>query len=343
MRMIDCFVHILPPRYVEERRARGGSRLGSSQYARYVEANKGLTDLDIRFRIMDRFEGVVQLLTIAGPNVESVVGPGDAADLARIANDELADLVSKYPERFVGAVACLPMSDVDAALREAERALDELDFRGVEIFTDINSKPVDSPELMPLYEMMQSRGLPILLHPRGTSSTPDYAGEDKSRYLAFTNFGWPHASSLAMARLAFGVFPALPDLKVLTHHAGAMVPFFQKRIELSWDFNRALMGYGDDGAELTEPPLEYYRRFYCDTAIQGNPIALECAHGFFGAQRMVFATDAPYDDLMGERVYAETIAAIEEMRITEADKRAIFEGNARRLFRLPGSRSDPTD
>jgi predicted TIM-barrel fold metal-dependent hydrolase len=331
---IDCFVHVLPPRYVEEREKRGGRRLGSSQYAKYVKANPGLTDLDVRFRVMDRFEGVVQLLTIAGPNVESVAGPADAAELARIANDEMAALVAKYPERFVGAVACLPMNDIDAALREAERALDQLGFRGVEIFTDLDGKPVDAAEFMPLYEMMQARDLPVLLHPRGTSSTPDYAGESKSLYLAFTNFGWPHASSVAMARLAFGVFPAYPDLKVLTHHAGGMIPFFQKRVELSWDFNRTLMGYDGDEARLTEPPLEYYRRFYCDTAIQGNPKALECAHDFFGPDRMVFATDAPYDARMGEGLYEETIAAIEAMRISEAERSAIFEGNARKLFRL---------
>jgi predicted TIM-barrel fold metal-dependent hydrolase len=335
---IDCFVHVLPPRYVEERAKKGGSRLGGSQYARYVTANKGLTDLDVRFRVMDRFEGVVQLLTIAGPNVESVAGPAEAAELAKIANDELAALVSKYPDRFVGAVACLPMNDVDAALREAERALDELGFRGVEIFTDLDGKPVDAPEFMPLYEMMEARELPILLHPRGTSSTPDYPGykeESKSRYLAFTHFGWPHASSVAMARLAFGVFPTYPDLKVLTHHAGGMIPFFQKRIELSWDFNRNLMGYDGDGAQLTEAPLEYYRRFYCDTAIQGNPKALECAHDFFGQDHMVFATDAPYDDRMGERLYEETIGAIEAMDITAAEREAIFSGNARKLFQLP--------
>ncbi|MFV1988856.1 MAG: amidohydrolase family protein [Gemmatimonadota bacterium] len=332
---IDCFVHILPPRYVEERARRGGTRLGSSQYAKYVAANRGLTDLDVRFRVMDQFNDVVQLLTIAGPNVESVAGPEDAAELARIANDELAALVADYPDRFVGAVACLPMNDIDAALREAERALDDLGFRGVEIFTDIEGQPVDSPELMPLYEMMQSRDLPILLHPRGTSSTPDYAGEDRSRYLAFTNFGWPHASSVAMSRFAFGVFPAYPDLKVLTHHAGGMIPFFHKRIELSWDFNRNLMGYGDDGAELDAPPLDYYRRFYCDTAIQGNPAALMCAHDFFGPDRMLFATDAPYDDRLGERLYEETIAAIEAMDITGAERKAIFSENARNLFSLP--------
>jgi len=99
--------------------------------------------------------------------------------------------------------------------------------------------------------------------------------------------------------------------------------------------NRTLMGYHDDGANLAEPPVEYYRRFYCDTAIQGNPRAPECAHDFFGPDRVLFATDAPYDSLMRERLYTETIAAIREMDVTDVEREAIFEGRARKLFRLP--------
>ena len=87
-----------------------------------------------------------------GPNIESITEPRDTVEIARIANDEMAKLVSDHPARFVGAVTCLPMNDVDATLREAERCIDELGFHGVEIFTDINGKPLDSAEFFPLYE-----------------------------------------------------------------------------------------------------------------------------------------------------------------------------------------------
>ena len=89
---------------------------------------------------MDRYPDVMQLLTIAGPNVESVTEPRDSVELARIANDELAEMVDGHPERFVGAAACLPMNDMDGVLREAERAIQELGFLGVEIFTDIDGR-----------------------------------------------------------------------------------------------------------------------------------------------------------------------------------------------------------
>jgi predicted TIM-barrel fold metal-dependent hydrolase len=283
---------------------------------------------------MDQFKDLVHILTIAGPNVESITRPEDAVELSRIANDEMAELVAKYPDRFVGAVASLPMTDVDAALREADRAIRELNFRGVEIFTDINGKPVDSPEFLPLYEKMEQYGLPVLLHPRRENLKVDYAGEKISKYLIYTNFGWPYESSVAMARIAFsGIFHKCPGLKVLTHHAGGMVPFFAGRIDLSHDFNRIRMGYQYD-PPLQKAPLDYYRMFYCDTAIQGNTPALMCAYAFFGVNHMLFATDMPYDDQLGERATRVTIQGIEEMDIPASHKKMIFEDNARSLFRL---------
>jgi predicted TIM-barrel fold metal-dependent hydrolase len=335
MLTIDVFAHVLPPRYLEERNKRAGQKL-ATQYGRYFRANPGLTDLDVRFRTMDKFPDAVQLLTIAGPNIESVLEPKDAAEVARIANDEMAELVAKHPDRFVSACACLPMNDVDAALAEADRAITELRFRGVEIFTDVNGTPVDAPAFMPLYEKMAEYNLPILLHPRRTNTSSDYAGEPTSRYLVYTNFGWPYESSLAMARLAFGgPLENFPTLKVVTHHAGGMIPYFHKRIQLSWDFNEMRMGYRYDGQTLTKSPLDYYRMFYCDTAIQGNTPALMCAYEFFGADHMLFATDTPYDNQLGERVIRETIEGVEAMPIDEANKKKLFADNARRLFRLP--------
>ena len=333
--IVDVFAHILPPKYLEERNKRAGERF-TSQYVKYPQAVPSLTDLELRFKVMDKFPGVVQLLTIAGPNVESITEPADTVELARIANDEMAELIQKHPDRFVSAAACLPMNDVDAALTEADRAIEELGFCGVEIFTDINGKPVDSPEFMPLYEKMESIDLPVILHPRRTNKTPDYPGEETSKYLAYTNFGWPYVTSVAMARIAFGVFVRYPKLKVLTHHGGGMIPFFHKRVQLSWDLHEERMGYRYDGQPLTKAPLDYYRMFYCDTVLQGNQPALMCAHAFFGADHMLFGTDTPYDNLMGERVVRETLTAVEAMDIPSAEKKLIFHDNARKLFRLPG-------
>ena len=113
------------------------------------------------------------------------------------------------------------------------------------------------------------------------------------------------------------------------------MPFFHKRVEFSWDLHETRMDYRYDGQPLTKKPVDYYRQFYCDTVLQGNTPALMCALEFFGEDHMVFGTDAPYDSRMGEKVYRETIAAVEAMDISDATREKIFEGNARRLFRLP--------
>ena len=232
------------------------------------------------------------------------------------------------------------MNDIDAALVETDRAIKELRFRGVEIFTDHNGRPVDAPEIFPLYEKMAAYNLPILLHPRRTNTTADYEGEATSKYLIYTNFGWPYETSLAMARLAFGgPLEKYPTLKIVTHHAGGMIPYFHKRVQLSWDFNEMRMGYRHDGQTLTKSPVDYYRMFYCDTAIQGNTPALMCAYEFFGADHMVFATDTPYDNQLGERVTRETIEGVEAMPIDAAAKKKIYADNARRLLQAAGVRT----
>ena len=108
--------------------------------------------MDIRFHIIDSHEGYVQILNIAGPAVEDVANPKVAAELAKMANDEMAELVYKYPDRFVAAVARLPMNNMDAVLKEVDRAIIELGFRGIQITSNIMDKPIDSPKFEPLLE-----------------------------------------------------------------------------------------------------------------------------------------------------------------------------------------------
>ena len=329
---VDVFCHILPKRYKEELYKKAPPKFYSSKYA---DATQSLIDLDARFRVMDKYSDYVQVLSIGSPPPENVLSPKKAAELCKIGNDELAELVFKYPDRFVGAVASLPMNDVDAAVKEADRAIKDLRLRGVQIFTDVNGKPIDASEFMPLYERMQCHNLPILIHPRRQSSTPDYPGESASKYLVWTIFGWPYETSVAMTRLVgSGIFEMFPNLKVISHHAGGMIPYFSKRIQISNDFNEMRLGLRYE-AHLTKSPLEYFRMFYGDTAVYGNTSALMCAHSFFGADNMLFATDMPYDNQSGNRFIHETIRSIENMEVSAIEKNKIFEENPRRILRLP--------
>jgi aminocarboxymuconate-semialdehyde decarboxylase len=283
---------------------------------------------------MDKYDGLKQVLTLASPSIESVVGPKDAVELSKMANDEMAELLDKYPDRFVAAVASLPMNDIDAALEELHRAINELKFRGVQFHSPIMDKPLDHPDFLPVYERIAAYRVPIWIHPKRGIDTPDYRSENHSKYWIFSMFGWPYETTAAMTRLVFsGILERFPDLKIITHHCGGMVPYFVERIIGGQDYAEKCCN-AKFKEPLSRPPIDYYRMFYADTALYGATPSLMCGYQFFGSDHIVFGTDMPYDSEGGERYVRQTIEAIDGMDIPTVDRGKIYEGNARKLLRL---------
>ena len=158
---IDAFCHIVGPKFMA-----AVERLAPEQAAgvrTHAEELPTLIDWESRFRMMDRYPGYVQILTVAAFHL--VAYRKEGVELAKIANDEMAELVYKHPDRFVAGIACLPMVSIDAALAEADRAVNDLKLRGVELWAHRDRTPIDYPEFMPLYEKMSAYNLPILIHP----------------------------------------------------------------------------------------------------------------------------------------------------------------------------------
>lgn len=329
---IDVFTHFVPPKY----RAALKKKVSRKPYMLSpLELTPAIHDMEARLQIIERFEDYAQVLTLAGPPLDAVVSPKDGAELAKMVNDEMAELQSRYPNRIVGAMAALPMHNMKAALKEAERAIVGLGLRGVQIHSSISGKPLDHEEFFPFYEIMNQFNLPILIHPMRRRETPDYPDEDHSRYWIWQVLGWPYESSVAMTRLVFsGVFDRYPDLKFVIHHCGAMVPFFSERIVGCYDYAEVFFKT-KYLRRLRRPLMDYYRMFYGDTAIHGYTPGLMCGYDFFGAEHILFATDMPHDSLGGDRYIRDTIAGVERMDISESEKEMIFEDNARRLMRLP--------
>jgi predicted TIM-barrel fold metal-dependent hydrolase len=327
---IDIYPHILPVKYKE-----AFQKINKSEaFIKMHDIIPTLYDLDYRFRIMDEYEDLRHVLTLSAPPVENFADPKQSADLSRIANDEMAELVIKYPDRFVAAVACLPMNDMDAALHEVDRAIKELHFRGVQIFTPINNKPLDSAEFLPLYEKMCHYDLPIWIHPQREVDYPDYRSENISRYAIHSMFGWVYETSTAMVRLVLsGVLEKYANLKFITHHGGAMIPFLYRRVASFIDFSATRLK-NKILENVSGPPMNYFKKFYADTAIYGNTAGLMCSYDFFGARHLLFGTDMPYDSQFGMTFTGETIKSIEQMAISDAEKKMIFVDNARGLLRL---------
>jgi aminocarboxymuconate-semialdehyde decarboxylase len=202
------------------------------------------------------------------------------------------------------------------------------------VLTPVNEKPLDAPEFLPLFEKMAGYDLPVWIHPRRGQNYPDYRTEEESKYRIFSVFGWPYETTVAMTRIVFsGTLEKYPRLKLITHHCGGMVPFLRERVIGSYD--RIFKDLKDDVRQrLSKPHVEYFRMFYNDTAINGNTSALMCAYEFCGAEHLLFATDNPFDTELGERNLRQVIRAIEQMAISAAEKKKIFEGNAKKLLAL---------
>jgi aminocarboxymuconate-semialdehyde decarboxylase len=298
-----------------------------------------LYDLDVRFRIMERFEGYVQVLTLSSPPIEAFGGPDVTRDLARLANDEMAELVQRYPDRFVGFSASLPMNDPDAAVREAERAINDLGALGVQIFTNVNDLPLDDPRFEPLFARMAELDRAIWVHPARTARFPDYLGEDRSKYEMWWVFGWPYETALFMSRLIFsGHLDRYPSLRILTHHAGGMVPHFAGRIGPGLDqFGQRTPDedLSQVAKRLTKRPYDYYKMFYGDTALFGAEHALRCAIDFFGVDHVLFGSDMPFDPEKGPQFIRETIANLDAIGLSASDRKRIDEENARTVLRIP--------
>jgi aminocarboxymuconate-semialdehyde decarboxylase len=335
VRKLDVFNHIYPARYFDRVMAVAPTFKDIGKRMRGVPM---LVDLDERFRVMDRFEGYQQILSIATPPIEAYASPQRAVDLARAANDGMAELVARYPDRFPAFVASLPLSDPDASQTELHRAIRGLGARGIQVFSNINGRPLDTPEHLALFDTMAGHDLPVWLHPYRGAAMSDYASEPRSRFEIWWTFGWPYETSVAMARLVFsGLFDRHPALKVITHHMGAMAPYFAGRVGPGWDQLGARTSDEDYGAllrSLKRRPIDYFRMFYGDTALFGAYDATVCGLHFFGSDHVVFASDAPFDPEKGPMYIRETIGIVDRLPITEAEREGIYWRNAVALLKL---------
>ena len=331
---IDIFNHLFPKRFFDEFINVGSGFKDMGKRAQNVYA---ISDLDQRFRVMDEFGDYCQVLSLPSPPIEAYAGPERSPVLARAANDGLAELVRKYPSRFIGFAASLPMNNPTEAEKEFDRAISQLGAKGVQIFTNAAGKPLDEKEFLPLFEEAVRRNVVIWLHPARGANFPDYLSEKKSRYEVWWTFGWPYETSVALSRLVFsGLLDRLPGLKIVTHHMGGMIPYFEGRVGYGWDQIGSRTSDEDYVAllhSLKKRPIDYFRSFYADTALFGAAAGTRCGLDFFGVDQVVFSSDTPFEPEPGLYI-RETIRVIENLGLTSDEKDRIYRRNAERLLNL---------
>ena len=195
-----------------------------------------MIDLDLRFKVMDYFDGYQQILSLAAPAPDALGGPEVGRRFSRIGSDGMAELCQKYPDRFPGFIASIALQDRESAVDEVRRAIKDLGACGIQIYTNVAGKPLDASEFRHIFKALEAFGKPIWIHPARTAKFSDYRTEELSLYEIWWTFGWPYESSAAQARLVFSkMFDEMPHLKFIIHHAGGMTPFFEGRVGAGWD------------------------------------------------------------------------------------------------------------
>jgi len=324
---IDVQTHLFPELYVK-------ALAGRSKYPRFERAGETCwawaspdeklpmspdRHLSIRFKVdeMDA-EGIdLALLSLNIPGPDLAADPREADELARIANDGIAQAIAPYPGRFRG-VCSLGWGDIEASCRELERCVDELGFVALQVFAYVGGRRfLDDPAFEPVWGLLARRGVPLVLHPGPSPSAPVY----KDHWLGPT-VGFMFDESLAALRLILGgVLERHPGLKVLLPHGGAALPFFIGRVD-------GLHGrHGEQAGALPHPPSQYFARFYTD-AVTHSKEALAFSIRQMGVDRLMFATDSPWVPPKRH------IAIVEGLGLPAADLERVWSGTAKAFFGL---------
>jgi aminocarboxymuconate-semialdehyde decarboxylase len=315
--IIDGFTHILPKLFAEE-----FSLAHPTDELHEMIGLTHLSDTEMRIRVMDKYKIDKQVLTLARPSIWMNIPSTIGLKMTRIANDAVAKAAKQFPDRFI-AVGTLPILS-EAFMPEFDRCVDELDMVGIQIFSNIDGRNLDDMEFRPFFAKATSTRIPIWIHPQLQEGW-------SQEFLLDKIFGWPFDTTLAMARLVFsGIMEEYPDLRIITHHMGGMIPHYSSRIKGIYDTreNSPRANF----AILSKDPLEYFKKFYGDTVLNGSAHAFECGCKFFSSEHIIFATDYPYGPEKGDLWVKETLHQISVSHLSQTEKDQILGGNLLRVL-----------
>ncbi|MCE5254527.1 MAG: amidohydrolase family protein [Actinomycetia bacterium] len=290
---------------------------GDALVAKLVDLGEG------RLRLMDQAGVDTALISLTTPGVEQF-DTVKGAKLAREANDVLAEAIDKYPDRY-GGFCALPVRDVDASVKELERAIKELGFVGWKTHANYGDSYLDDKRYWPILAKAEELDALIYLHPT-VPSIPDFWTYGIA--LAGPPFGFGLATALAMVRLVLsGAFDAFPKLQIVLGHYGEGLPFLMQRID--WAYERPHVKT-DRGAlaPLKRMPSDYlHDNMVVSTSGNYLPAAFKCTREALGMDKILLGTDYPYEDM------DEAFAFLEGLGLAAEEKDMLYGGNADRLLR----------
>jgi uncharacterized protein len=323
---IDAYTHFFPKKFFDKMTEIAGNYKDMGKRVRSLPA---LYDLDVRKKIVDQHKDYQQVLSYPQPPFESFCKtPQQVDEMIRLCNDGFAELCDQEKDRFPAWVAQVALSTPDAGAAEAERAIKN-GALGVQIYTNVGGKPIDLPQYRPFWQKMNELGKPIWLHPARGAETPDYPlVEKKSLYEIWWTLGWSYETACTMTRLVYSrIMDDYPNLKIITHHFGGIVPMLEGRLGPGND----VMGSRTSDEDyvslrkgLKKRPLDYFKQdFWADTAVFGGVPATKCGLEFFPHDKVVFASDCPFDPEGGFMYPRVTLQILDSLDIPKEQRAMI--------------------
>lgn len=274
--------------------------------------------VDQRLRDMDAFKIDMSVMSLTTPGVH-VEKPERGIELARLVNDEYAELRNRHPDRFQ-FFATLPMQAPESAARELERAINDLGLCGAMIFSNISGDTLDLPKFWPVYEAAEAFGVPIMVHPTGPAFSA-YMND----YRLVALLGFAYDTTMAAVRMVLaGVLDRFPKLTLIQTHMGGVLPYMAERVE------RGYAIYPEIKGKLQRTPMEYFREMYLDTVLF-DPDVVMLGLKFAGEDRVMLGSDHPHQ--VGD--LRKAIEVADGLPVDQRVKNKIFAGNAIRLLKLP--------
>ena len=278
---------------------------------------RGHRDINYREHVLEEKGIDKQILTLTTPGTH-IETPAQAVELAQMVNDAFAEIVATRSDRF-SALATLPLNDPAASVKELERVMTQLGFRGVMLFSNVNGIGLDDQRFWPLWEKADELGAVLFIHP-----THPVGVEAMTEYWLMPLVGFMLDTTLAAGKLLFsGVIPRFSRITWVLAHLGGAVPYLAER----WD--RGYRAFKECRANLDRPPSEYLKNLYYDS-VNFDVNALMMAINFAGINRIVAGSDYPHQIGSLDQM-KESIAALP---ISEEDKERIRSGNATRILGL---------
>ncbi|HTS66009.1 MAG TPA: amidohydrolase family protein [Candidatus Acidoferrales bacterium] len=327
MRIIDFHNHFYPPAYLDALRSGTSAvqvtidRDGNPRIyypGDYNVAVPGHRDIDYREQVLIEHGVDTQIITLTTPGTH-VESPATAARFASLVNDAFAAIRENKRGRFA-ALATLPLNDPAASVKELRRACGELHFPGAMLFSNVNGAGLNEPQFWPIYEAANELGAVLYIHP-----THPVGVEAMTDFWLMPLVGFLMDTTLAAAKLVFSGIPErFPRIRWVLTHMGGAIPYLAERLD------RGFEAFSECRAHISRPPTSYLKQFYFDT-VNFDPNAIELAIAFAGVDRILAGSDYPH--MIGS--IPKMLATIRGLNRSDADKAAIFGGNAARLLNLP--------